>query len=295
MRTITILAVILLFSALSAAQTPETVIGPNITGKIERYKNFPSDKVAPRNVDVWQNKQEWHADEVLAKLIAEKKVRETIIVGVWNTPKRREEYMPQKAFEMASADQKKEAATFGITGVVSDNYLKFLVDELKPFIDRNFPTKRDRGNTFVMGSSMGGLISLYAISEYPNIFGGAGCLSTHFPAGNGVMIDYIRSNLPSPKNHRIYFDYGTATLDSSYEPFQLRADDLMRAKGFTAESWITKKFEGDDHSEKAGRNGWTFRSNSCSETESKAPDRKRPALERKRLRTGAQASPLATA
>ena len=279
MRTITILAVILLFSALSAAQTSETVIGPNITGKIERYKNFPSDKVAPRNVDVWLppgfspkkkyavlymhdgqmlfdesttwNKQEWHADEVLAKLIAEKKVRETIIVGVWNTPKRREEYMPQKAFEMASADQKKEAATFGITGVVSDNYLKFLVDELKPFIDRNFPTKRDRGNTFVMGSSMGGLISLYAISEYPNIFGGAGCLSTHFPAGNGVMIDYMRSNLPTPKNHRIYFDYGTETLDSSYEPFQLKADDLMRAKGFTAESWITKKFKGDDHSEKS--------------------------------------------
>ncbi len=268
------------FWALSCfAQSPERITGQNVTGTIERYHYFPSKNVAPRNVDVWLpsdyspkrkyavlymhdgqmlfdesttwNKQEWHADETLTRLMSEKKVRDTIIVGVWNTPKRREEYMPQKAFEMANVAQKKDAATFGIDAVISDRYLKFIVDEVKPFIDKKYPTRKDRKNTFVMGSSMGGLISLYAISEYPNVFGGAGCLSTHFPAGDGIVVEYMKQHLPSPKNHRIYFSYGTATLDASYEPFQLKADEIMRAAGFSDENWITKKFPGDDHSERS--------------------------------------------
>jgi predicted alpha/beta superfamily hydrolase len=52
-------------------------------------------------------------------------------------------------------------------------YLKFLVTELKPFIDKNFSTKPDQKNTFIAGSSMGGLISIYAICEYPKVFGDA--------------------------------------------------------------------------------------------------------------------------
>ena len=58
--------------------------------------------------------------------------------------------------------------------VRSDRYLRFLVEELKPYIDENFPVLNDRDNTFVMGSSMGGLISIYAISEYPEVFGRRG-------------------------------------------------------------------------------------------------------------------------
>jgi predicted alpha/beta superfamily hydrolase len=57
----------------------------------------------------------------------------------------------------------------------ADHYLKFVVTELKPFIDSHFSTKKGRKHTFIAGSSMGGLISLYAICEYPNTFGGAAC------------------------------------------------------------------------------------------------------------------------
>lgn len=279
MKVLTTFIVVFAFVLCGFAQSPEKIAGPNITGSVERYRDFPSKNVAPRNVDVWLppdystkkkyavlymhdgqmlfdesttwNKQEWHADETLARLMSEKKVRDTIIVGVWNTPKRREEYMPQKAFEMASAAQKKDAATFGIESILSDRYLKFIVEEVKPFIDTKYPTRKDRKNTFVMGSSMGGLISLYAISEYPEVFGGAGCLSTHFPAGDGIVVEYMKQHLPSPKNHRIYFDFGTATLDATYEPFQMKADEAMRVAGFGEKNWITKKFPGDDHSERS--------------------------------------------
>ena len=101
---------------------------------------------------------------------------------------------------------------------------------------------------------MGGLISCYAISEYPKVFGGAGCISTHFPAGEGVVIDYFKENLPSPKNHKIYFDYGTEALDAQYEPYQKKMDLVMKKRGWTrGKNWITRKFQGADHSERAWR------------------------------------------
>lgn len=280
MRTLTFLICLIFASAAAFAQTAQEIKSENIKGKLLRYENFPSKNVDARNVDVWLpsdysakkkyavlymhdgqmlfdfaatwNKQEWQIDETLEKLRAEKKIRDTIVVAVWNTKRRTEEYMPNKAFEMLSAEAQTNVGNlFGMKKIQSDEYLKFLTQEVKPFIDRNYPTRRDAKNTFVMGSSMGGLISLYAISEYPNVFGGAACISTHFPAGGGVMVEYMKKYLPAPKNHKIYFDYGTATLDAAYESFQIKADEVMKEKGWTAKNWTTRKFPGDDHSEKS--------------------------------------------
>jgi enterochelin esterase-like enzyme len=106
---------------------------------------------------------------------------------------------------------------------------------------------------------MGGLISLYAICEYPEVFGGAACLSTHWPGtfaaeNNPVpeaFIQYLNKNLPSPETHKIYFDYGDQTLDAMYPPLQKKVDKVMKAKGFTDINWETKFFPGKDHSEKS--------------------------------------------
>ena len=133
--------------------------------------------------------------------------------------------------------------------------------ELKPFIDSNFSTLKNRQNTFIAGSSMGGLISMYAICEYPLVFGGAACLSTHWPGifttiNNPVpaaFLQYLTTHLPAPGTHKFYFDYGTATLDSMYKPFQLQADAIMRQMGYTARNWMSKEFIGDDHSEASWR------------------------------------------
>ena len=59
-------------------------------------------------------------------------------------------------------------------------YVDFLVKTLKPYIDRHYRTKKDKENTFVAGSSMGGLISFYGILKYPKVFGGAGVFSPSF-------------------------------------------------------------------------------------------------------------------
>lgn len=284
MRLITFLASLIFTISVTSCAQDKIIKQENAAGEVRRYEKFPSKLVDARNIDVWlppnyevdkdktyavlymhdgQNLfnpedsyggVDWGVDETMTRLIAEKKINEAIIVGAWNTPKRLAEYMPQKAYDLATDEQKQQANGFGATKIESDSYLKFLVTELKPFIDQTYRTKADRKNTFVMGSSMGGLISLYAISEYPEVFGGAGCVSTHFPAVSGVMIEYMKKFLPAPIDHKIYFDCGTQTLDSQYEPFQIKADAVMKEKGFVSnKNWITRRFEGEEHSEKSWR------------------------------------------
>ncbi len=282
MRIATLLFLLFFTAVISTAQTAKPISGAGIAGKVFRYAKFPSKFADRRNVDVWlpadysKTKKyavvymhdgqnlfdpreafggvDWGVDETMTKLLAENKIRDTIVVGIWNTPKRVIEYAPQKAFDLINRRKIKDSPLVERQKAESDDYLRFIVSELKPFIDRNYSTATDRASTFTMGSSMGGLISLYAISEYPQIFGGAGCVSTHFPLGGGVMLEYMKKFLPSPKTHRIYFDYGTETLDAEYEPFQLKADRIMKKKGYkSGVNWLTRKFSGEEHSEKSWR------------------------------------------
>lgn len=263
-----------------SAQTPAAPAG--VTGVVRRHERFRSAFVDARNVDVWLppgygrggsrrypvvymhdgqmlfdaaatwNRQEWGVDETMTRLVGEGRLREALVVGIWNTPKRFSEYMPRKA---VAGDVR-----IGVRGIpdvradqiVSDDYLKFIVNELKPFVDATYRTRPDRKNTFIMGSSMGGLISAYAVSEYPNVFGGAGCISTHWPAGDGAVIDYLSKHLPDPRTHKFYFDYGTETLDAGYEPYQRKMDAVMRSAGYReGRNWVTRKFAGAEHSERA--------------------------------------------
>ncbi len=246
---------------------------------IDHYVNFKSDYVASRNIEVMlppgyikeETKQydviymhdgqnifdaktsyagvAWQVDKAIVKLLEKAEIRPAIIVAIWNSPLRMNEYMPAQPLSLVREKADRE----GWDGeLLSDNYLKFIVKELKPFIDSTYNASTKREHTFIMGSSMGALISLYALAEYPEVFGGAACISTHWPALNGVFMDYVNSNLPEPGNHKLYFDFGTETLDSLYEPYQLKVDNILTEKGYINEKHrITLKFEGADHSEES--------------------------------------------
>ncbi|NJN44818.1 MAG: hypothetical protein HC806_08945 [Anaerolineae bacterium] len=137
---------------------------------------------------------------------------------------------------------------------VSDHYLKFIVNELKPFIDTSYRTLTGQTDTFIMGSSMGGLISLSAVCEYPEVFGGAGCVSTHWVIGDGIAVNYFKEALPAPGEHRFHFDFGTEGVDAPYEPFQLLVDEILRSSGYEYEKdWVTHKYPGAGHNEKFWR------------------------------------------
>jgi hypothetical protein len=209
---------------------------------------------------------EWEIDEHLSKLIAEHKVRPTIVVGIWNTPKRLQEYVPSKAFNGLPPQYRDKVRALYGGEPLSDGYLKFLVRELRPMIDRRFNVKTDRTNTAIMGSSMGSLISLYAIDEYPQIFGAAGMMSTHWPLflkpdGQSVSQEeyevvssaferYLAPALPDPRTRRLYFDHGTETLDAIYKQYQDRVDAVVVKRGYRqGANWLTRNFPGQKHNE----------------------------------------------
>lgn len=265
-------------------------------GKIERIANFESQYVTSRNVDVWLpdgytnqkqyavlymhdgqmlydstttwNGQAWEVDNMATQLMEANEVKDFIIVGIWNGGETRHpDYFPQQPFEQLNSSEKDtvsaqlQDANRAKTSFQpqSDRYLKFIVEELKPYIDRRFFTHKNAENTFIAGSSMGGLISMYAICEYPEIFGGAACLSTHwvgtFTLVNNpipeAFVGYLSNHLPDPNTHKIYFDCGDQTLDAMYPAIQQQVDSVMIKKGYNEDNWMTKYFPGENHSERA--------------------------------------------
>jgi predicted alpha/beta superfamily hydrolase len=270
------------------------VISKDITGVLKKYPNFKSKFVEPRNVDIWLppsyfdskdkeypvlymhdgqvlfqkgrgfSGEEWEVDEMMTKLIKEGKIKETIVIGIWNTVKRFREYQPNKPFLNLNSDEKKIRKQLNAEyngGPLADEYLKFIIEELKPFIDTKFRTLADKQNTYMLGSSMGGLISIYAMAEYPDVFQKVACLSSHFPVSlkqnnpkiPALIISYLKGKLSNSTNNEIYFDYGSETLDSWYKPYQKQMDSVMQEIGYDKTNWITKKFEGANHSEAAWR------------------------------------------
>jgi pimeloyl-ACP methyl ester carboxylesterase len=209
---------------------------------------------------------EWQIDETLDQLIKEKQVRPAIVVGIWNTAKRLQEYVPSKAFNgLPPSYRAKIRALYG-GDPLSDGYLKFIVRELRPMIDKRFNVRTDRANTVIMGSSMGSLVSLYAIDEYPEVFGGAGMMSTHWPLfmtpdGKSVSNQeyevvsstferYLVPALPDPRTHRLYFDHGSETLDAIYARYQRRVDGVVQRRGYTKNlNWMSLSYPGEKHNE----------------------------------------------
>lgn len=209
---------------------------------------------------------EWQIDETLDRLIRERKVRPTIVVGIWSTPKRLQEYVPSKAFNGLPPQYRQKVRALYGGDPLSDGYLKFLVRELRPMIDRRFNVKTDAANTAIMGSSMGSLISLYAIDEYPKVFGAAGMMSTHWPLfmtpdGKSVSDQeyevvssaferYLAPSLPDPRTHKLYFDHGSETLDAVYARYQDRVDAVVARRGYRKWlDWMSLSFPGEKHNE----------------------------------------------
>ena len=281
------LTALLALAGLAPLPVPAGALPQVSSGHIERLENFPSRQVSARDIDVWLpdgyapgrryavvymmdgqmlfdptttwNRQAWGVDRTLGSLLAAGKVRDTIIVGVANNPKRRHaEFFPQKALPFLAPALRKTFIREALQGEpLADRYLRFLVEELKPAIDARFQTRPDRANTFIMGSSMGGIISLYALSEYPDVCGAAACLSTHwigtFQVNAALPLaefSYFQSHLPDPATHRLYMDRGTIELDALYADAQPLADDLVRDAGFTDANFTSRVIEGAGHNEK---------------------------------------------
>ncbi|MBI4670536.1 MAG: alpha/beta hydrolase [Chloroflexi bacterium] len=133
---------------------------------------------------------DWRVDETMERLSGEG--YEAIVVGIYHGGEQRLiEYNPFPGKFPGRGDE----------------HVAFVCDTLKPFVDANFRTRPEHAATGVLGSSMGGLISLYAFFRRPDIFGLCGAMSPSLFVGRGAIVQYARAAQFNPG--RIYLDNGT--------------------------------------------------------------------------------------
>jgi enterochelin esterase-like enzyme len=275
--------------AKTQAQTQAALPAPKVSaGRIERIAAMPSRFVDARPVDVWLppnyspqqrypviymhdgqmlfdasmtwNKQAWEVDDTLARLIQEGAIPAVIVVGIWNNANlRHSEFFPSKFLPYLDAPLRQSFVEKALAGESrADRYLQFIVQELKPMIDQRFATRPERDATFLMGSSMGGLISVYGFIEYPDVVGGAAAISTHwighFDANAAFPIaafQYLSAQLTAPKSRRIYFDHGDQDLEAKYQGSQLIVNQIFLDRGYSSNSFSSQVFPGTGHNEQA--------------------------------------------
>ena len=156
---------------------------------------------------------EWGVDEAIDTLGS--KTKECIVVGIDNGgTKRLNEYCPYD-FSLQGGQKGNGEG---------DLYIQFLVKTLKPHIDKKYRTLKDSKNTFTAGSSMGGLISMYAALKYPKVFGGAGVFSPAFWVAPKIF-DEIKAK-GKKVNAKIYF-YAGVDEGESMVPMTIRAFNEM--------------------------------------------------------------------
>lgn len=194
---------------------------------------------------------DWGADEAMISL-AESGIEPAIIVSTWSTSRRGHEYSPWHG---------------------APDYARFLIEELMVRINQSFRTLTGPENTFHVGSSMGGLLSFYLVTNFPDVIGACGCVSTHFPLSEEMATRYlpglepetapdetpyilrdIESGLKPPAGVRYRFDYGVLGLDASYGPSHRAVAAWLEANGFTqGRHFVMETHAQGDHNETSWR------------------------------------------
>lgn len=214
-------------------------------------------------------KKVWAADKSALRLIAARKTPPFIIVGISQPGEARfGQYLPQALYDSSSPPLRATFDALARRPIYSDAYLRFIVKQLKPMIDARFRTRTGRMSTAIAGSSMGGLISCYAFTRYPDVFGRAGCVSTHWPMGDPAVTAPYRDEivklwraefargLGKPAGRRLWMDHGTATLDAFYAAYQQRIEPAIVAAGWRkGRDFESRVYEGAPHEE----NAWAAR------------------------------------
>lgn len=204
----------------------ERKVSGGITGTVTYHRSLAADSLKPRDLIVWLppgyekgNKRypvlymhdgmnvfdpatssfgvDWRIDETADSLIRSKQMQPAIIVGIYNTPDRMEEYVP---------------------GAKGSAYMDFVVNTVKPLIDQTYRTKPGAKHTLTGGSSAGGIMAFMLAWEHPQVFSKAICMS---PAFKIMHIDYVKdvqAYTGKKKKLKFYIDNGGIDLEARLQP-----------------------------------------------------------------------------
>lgn len=167
---------------------------------------------------------EWQVDETAQSLIRAGRIQPLIIVGVYNTRDRMDEYTPAR-------DPKYKV------GGKADLYGRLLVEELKPFIDSQYRTLKDAQNTGLGGSSLGGLVTLYLGLKYPQTFGKLAVVSPSVWFADRSIVRDVLTLKAKPRLQRLWVDTGTSEGQDELEAVQTTDDARLLRDALTAKGW----------------------------------------------------------
>ncbi len=265
-----------LFRALDRAPYVSDWQNSGVQGTLTYWKDVKSDFVRePRHVEIWlppgygddperrykviymhdgenlfdpriaNTGVDWGVDEAMMRGVQSGQFEAAIVVAAWSTANRGFDYSPWHG---------------------AAQYARFLIEELMPRVNAEFRTLTGAENTVVMGSSMGGLLSYYLVKNHPEVFGACGCVSSHFALSAAdftgqtgadktpYIVKDIAAGHTVPQGIRFYFDYGTETLDSTYEKDHAPVRDWLLNQGLVeGRDLKMRKYDGAAHSEASWR------------------------------------------
>lgn len=131
---------------------------------------------------------DWKVDETVTKLLNEGKIKNCIVVGIPNSPDRMKE--------------------LNLETTLGKSYAQFIIEEVMPFVETKFNVSRNFSDSFIMGSSMGGLMAFQMGFTFPHKFGGAACLSSAFQSKFSKIIEQVKHSDHLPQGLRVYIDTG---------------------------------------------------------------------------------------
>lgn len=178
----------------------------------------------------------WHVGQTADQAIGDGDVEPLLIVGVYNTKSRIREYTPTQVPKLG--------------GGRADRYAKFLIEEVKPFIEREYRALSGREQTGIGGSSLGGLVSLYVGLKLPHILGRIAALSPSVWWNQGVMRRFAQTAEVHPRP-RIWLDVGTKEGPRTAQDVEQFRDVLLQKGWQLNKDLHYERIEGGEHNEAA--------------------------------------------
>ena len=137
-------------------------------------------------------------------------------------------------------------------GLMGNAYLAQITDVIAPTITEELGLDLAKLDTALIGSSMGGLASLYGLGKRPDFFSTCLALSTHWVAGGYTLVDALIDKLPSPGSHKVWMSHGTRGHDAKYAPLQKHADSKMKTAGWhLGKDFETRVYNRSGHNERS--------------------------------------------
>jgi len=200
----------------------------------------------------------WEMAQHALKISHEIGVVPPVIIGVWHSSSksdpwgRGKDLSPQRYFQDGISIQIPNITSDDLSQLHGDKYLSNIFDIYVPQILNYLNLSIKSENTAMIGSSMGGLSTLYAVATHPEKFKTALALSPHWPIGGKELVARTIKALPAAGTHKIWMSRGTKGLDATYQPFQELADQLTLDRGYRlARDFESKIFKKTGHNERS--------------------------------------------